>query len=186
MTKFEAVIWWSEEDKAFVVEFPELPGCMADGATYEQALSNVKRVIGEWIETAREFKSSPAGPSSLRLAAANWTCGASRRIPPLALCSLPFALCPFHLDRIDLNAILTAELRSSIHSTSQREERRYERSRPSPLGSLAGRSLTPCSGDRAFDKGKTAVTSQTRLSPRASSDRSRHNRWSCQIGGSQD
>jgi len=54
MIKYELVMWWSDEDKAFVVEVPELPGCMADGATYEEALSSVKRVIEEWIETATE------------------------------------------------------------------------------------------------------------------------------------
>jgi predicted RNase H-like HicB family nuclease len=53
--KYELVIWWSEEDRAFVVEVPELPGCMADGATYEEALANVKTVIQEWIGTAREL-----------------------------------------------------------------------------------------------------------------------------------
>jgi predicted RNase H-like HicB family nuclease len=52
-TKYELVIWWSEEDKAFIVEVPELPGCVADGSTYEDALANVQVVIREWIETAR-------------------------------------------------------------------------------------------------------------------------------------
>ena len=55
MSKYELVIWWSEEDRAFLVEAPELPGCMADGATYEEAVANVQRVIAEWIETAREL-----------------------------------------------------------------------------------------------------------------------------------
>ena len=54
MTKYELVIWWSDEDAAFLVEVPELPGCMADGATYEEALANVQTIIAEWIETARE------------------------------------------------------------------------------------------------------------------------------------
>jgi predicted RNase H-like HicB family nuclease len=49
------VIWWSEEDQAFLVEVPELSGCMADGASYEEAISNVRIVITEWIETAREM-----------------------------------------------------------------------------------------------------------------------------------
>jgi predicted RNase H-like HicB family nuclease len=53
--KYELVIFWSEEDQAFIVEVPELPGCMADGATYEQAVANARQVIGEWIETALEF-----------------------------------------------------------------------------------------------------------------------------------
>jgi predicted RNase H-like HicB family nuclease len=53
--KYELVIWWSEEDNAFLVEVPELPGCMADGETYEEALANVQAVIAEWIETAKEL-----------------------------------------------------------------------------------------------------------------------------------
>jgi len=55
MTKYELIIYWSEEDRAFVVEVPELPGCMADGATYQEALANAEVVIREWIETAREL-----------------------------------------------------------------------------------------------------------------------------------
>jgi predicted RNase H-like HicB family nuclease len=53
--KYEMVIYWSEEDKAFIAEVPELPGCMADGETYEQAVKNVRQVIEEWIETAQEL-----------------------------------------------------------------------------------------------------------------------------------
>jgi len=53
--KYELIIYWSEEDGLFVVEVPELPGCMADGETYEQAVSNAQRVIEQWIETAREL-----------------------------------------------------------------------------------------------------------------------------------
>jgi predicted RNase H-like HicB family nuclease len=49
------VIYWSEEDKAFIVEIPELPGCMADGKTYEEAIENAQRVIEEWRETAKEL-----------------------------------------------------------------------------------------------------------------------------------
>jgi predicted RNase H-like HicB family nuclease len=52
--KYEMIIYWSEEDGSFVVEVPELPGCMADGETYELAVANAKRVVHEWIETARE------------------------------------------------------------------------------------------------------------------------------------
>ncbi|MEC4686410.1 MAG: type II toxin-antitoxin system HicB family antitoxin [Nitrospirota bacterium] len=55
MRKYEVIIYWSEEDKAFVAEVPELPGCAADGATYQEALSNVEVVIQEWIETAKEL-----------------------------------------------------------------------------------------------------------------------------------
>lgn len=55
MIKYEVVIYWSEEDKAFVAEVPELPGCAADGATYQEALVNVETIVQEWIETAREL-----------------------------------------------------------------------------------------------------------------------------------
>jgi predicted RNase H-like HicB family nuclease len=53
--KYEVIIYWSDEDEAFVAEVPELPGCAADGATYEEVLSNLETIIGEWIETAREL-----------------------------------------------------------------------------------------------------------------------------------
>ena len=53
--KYELIIYWSAEDESFIVEVPELPGCMADGETYEQAVANAKVVIQEWIETAREL-----------------------------------------------------------------------------------------------------------------------------------
>jgi predicted RNase H-like HicB family nuclease len=49
------IIYWSRDDEAFVVEGPELPGCMADGGTYEEAVANAQRVIAEWIETARSL-----------------------------------------------------------------------------------------------------------------------------------
>ena len=51
--KYELIIYWSDEDESVVVEVPELPGCMADGETYEQALANAQQVIREWIETAQ-------------------------------------------------------------------------------------------------------------------------------------
>jgi len=54
MSKYEIIIYWSEEDEAFIAEVPELPGCMADGNTYQEALSNAEVIIQEWIETAKE------------------------------------------------------------------------------------------------------------------------------------
>ena len=54
MIRYEMIIYWSEEDGAFIVEVPELPGCMADGATYQEALANAEVIIEEWLETARE------------------------------------------------------------------------------------------------------------------------------------
>jgi len=53
--KYEMIIYWSDEDEAFLVEVPELPGCMADGETYEEAVNNAQQVIHEWIDTAREL-----------------------------------------------------------------------------------------------------------------------------------
>lgn len=53
--KYEMIIYWSKEDDAFIVEVPELPGCMADGKTYEEAIKNALIVIREWVETAREL-----------------------------------------------------------------------------------------------------------------------------------
>jgi len=53
--KYELIIYWSQEDKAFIVEIPELPGCMADGATYAQALKNIGIVAQQWIDTAKQL-----------------------------------------------------------------------------------------------------------------------------------
>ena len=53
MSKYEMVIYWSEADRAFVVEVPELPGCMADGSSYQEAVANAELIIQEWIDTAK-------------------------------------------------------------------------------------------------------------------------------------
>lgn len=53
MIKYEIIIYWSDEDNAFIAEVPELPGCMADGKTYREAISNAEQIIQEWIETAK-------------------------------------------------------------------------------------------------------------------------------------
>jgi predicted RNase H-like HicB family nuclease len=55
MMRYEFIIYWSKSDESFIVEVPELPGCMADGATYEEAIANVQTVVQEWIETARSL-----------------------------------------------------------------------------------------------------------------------------------
>jgi len=54
MYKYERVIYWSKEDERFIIEVPELPGCMADGKTPVEALENVEVVIGEWLEVAKK------------------------------------------------------------------------------------------------------------------------------------
>jgi predicted RNase H-like HicB family nuclease len=55
MLRYEIVIYWSHEDQAFIAEVPELPGCAADGKTYQEALENVEIIMQEWIETAQEL-----------------------------------------------------------------------------------------------------------------------------------
>ena len=60
--KYEVIIYWSDDDQAYIAEVPELPGCAADGATYGEALANVETVIAEWIETARELGRSVPEP----------------------------------------------------------------------------------------------------------------------------
>ena len=54
--RFRVLISWSDEDDAFIAEVPELPGCAADGGTYQEAVANVEAVMREWIETARSLK----------------------------------------------------------------------------------------------------------------------------------
>ncbi len=54
MYKYECVIYWPDDDNTFVVKVPELPGCMADGATVEEAIANTEIIIKEWIETIKE------------------------------------------------------------------------------------------------------------------------------------
>ncbi|MCU0979898.1 MAG: type II toxin-antitoxin system HicB family antitoxin [Pirellulaceae bacterium] len=60
--QYEIVLYWSNEDQAFIAEVPELPGCAADGATYQDALANVEVVIREWMETAQELGRSIPEP----------------------------------------------------------------------------------------------------------------------------
>lgn len=55
MSKYEIIIYWSKEDSAYIAEVPELPGCMADGETYQKALENAEVIIQEWIETAKQL-----------------------------------------------------------------------------------------------------------------------------------
>jgi predicted RNase H-like HicB family nuclease len=55
MYNYEIIIYWSAEDSLFIAEIPELPGCMADGISYQDALSNAEKAIELWIETARSL-----------------------------------------------------------------------------------------------------------------------------------
>jgi predicted RNase H-like HicB family nuclease len=52
---YEMIIYWSDADQAYLVEVPELPGCMADGSTYQEAINNAEGIVDEWLETAREL-----------------------------------------------------------------------------------------------------------------------------------
>ena len=67
MNKYEIIIFWSDEDDAYVADVPELPGCMAHGDTYEFALANAKEAIQLWIETAKEFGDPIPLPKGKRL-----------------------------------------------------------------------------------------------------------------------
>ncbi len=60
--KYEIIIYWSREDKAFIAEVPELPGCAADGESYREALGNVEIIIQEWIDAAKELGRSIPEP----------------------------------------------------------------------------------------------------------------------------
>ena len=67
MNKYEVIIYWSEEDHAFVAEVPELPGCAAHGPTREAALASAQQAIALWIETAKEFGDPIPEPKGRRL-----------------------------------------------------------------------------------------------------------------------
>ena len=54
-SRYEIIIYWSAEDDAFIAEVPELPGCMADGKTYQEAVANAEMIIEEWLETAKDL-----------------------------------------------------------------------------------------------------------------------------------
>ena len=55
LNKYEVIIYWSNDDKSFIAEVPELPGCMADGATQNEALLNAQTIMQEWIDTAKSL-----------------------------------------------------------------------------------------------------------------------------------
>ena len=67
MNKYEVIIYWSEEDQAFIAEVPELPGCAAHGSTPEAALANAQDAIRLWIDTAKEYGDPIPKPKGRRL-----------------------------------------------------------------------------------------------------------------------
>jgi predicted RNase H-like HicB family nuclease len=69
--RYELIIYWSEEDQVFIVEVPELLGCMADGETYQEAVQNAEIIIQEWIETAKELERPIPQPKG-RLLSEKW------------------------------------------------------------------------------------------------------------------
>jgi len=67
MYKYETIIYWSEEDQSFIADVPELPGCMAHGATPDEALKNAQEAMQLWLDTAREFGDPIPEPKGRRL-----------------------------------------------------------------------------------------------------------------------
>ena len=65
--RYEIIIYWSEEDKAYIAEVPELPGCVAHGSTQEAALASAQEAISLWINTAKEFGDPIPEPKGRRL-----------------------------------------------------------------------------------------------------------------------
>ena len=99
MNKFEIILYWSNEDQAFIAEVPELPGCAADGTTRQKALADAEVVISEWIQTARKLGRpipEPQRPAPVRLKCTppsvrkSYTHQCGKAIPP-PLLGLEFA-----------------------------------------------------------------------------------------------
>ncbi len=67
MYKYEVIIYWSNEDEAFIAEVPELPGCMAHGGMQEEALKNAQEAILLWVDTAKEFGDPVPDPKGGKL-----------------------------------------------------------------------------------------------------------------------
>ncbi len=67
MYRYEIIIYWSDEDEAYIAEVPELPGCMAHGVSYDAALANTKQAIQLWLDTAQEFGDPIPEPKGRRL-----------------------------------------------------------------------------------------------------------------------
>lgn len=67
MHKYEVILYWSNADRVFIAEVPELAGCIAHGDTQEDALMNANQAIGLWIATAHEFGDPVPEPKGRRL-----------------------------------------------------------------------------------------------------------------------
>jgi len=67
MHKYEVIIFWSDEDNSYLAEVPELPGCMADGESYQEALNNIEIIVNEWIETAKKLGRKIPKPKGKKL-----------------------------------------------------------------------------------------------------------------------
>jgi len=67
MHRYEIIIFWSDEDEAFIADIPELPGCKTHGNTPQEALENAQGAIELWLYTAREFGDRIPEPKGRRL-----------------------------------------------------------------------------------------------------------------------
>jgi len=67
MYKYETIIYWSDEDQSFIADIPELPGCMAHGASPDEALANAQAAMQLWLDTAQEFGDPIREPKGRRL-----------------------------------------------------------------------------------------------------------------------
>jgi predicted RNase H-like HicB family nuclease len=67
MHKYETIIYWSENDQSFIADVPELPGCMAHGASPDEALANAQEAMQLWLDTAHEFGDPIPEPKGRRL-----------------------------------------------------------------------------------------------------------------------
>jgi predicted RNase H-like HicB family nuclease len=67
MNKYAVIIYWSEEDEAFVAEVPQLPGCAAHGPSQQAALASAQEAIRLWVDTAKEFGDPIPEPKGRRL-----------------------------------------------------------------------------------------------------------------------
>ena len=65
--RYAVIIYWSNEDGVYLAEVPELPGCVADGETYQEALAHIEVIMQEWIETANQLNRLVPQPRGKRM-----------------------------------------------------------------------------------------------------------------------